>query len=294
MQDHEDARLLIIDSQVHVWGADTPQRKWPPPLHGLKPAPHRSVPISAEALLTDMKAAGVDRAVLVPPSWEGDRNDIVDDAVGKYPDRFRYAARLDVRDPSASDWIASWRPSKACLALQLTFQTPLFQEPLLDGTLDWLWPAAERAGLPLTIYLPNALMPVIDKIAQAHPALRIVINHFGLTGSRRDDDAFADFNHLLAASKRTNIAVKASCLPFYTTQAYPFQNLHDRIRSAYDAFGPERLIWGTDLSRLPCSYRQGVTLFTEELPWLSTVDKEWIMGRSITRWLDWPYEGEKI
>jgi predicted TIM-barrel fold metal-dependent hydrolase len=236
-----------------------------------------------------MKAAGVDRTVLVPPSWEGDRNDIVDEAVKKYSDRFRYAARLDVRDSSASGWIASWRPRTACLALQLTFQTPLFQEPLLDGTLDWLWPAAERAGLPLTIYLPNALMPVIDKIAQAHPALRIVINHFGLTGSKRDDDAFEGFSNLLAASKRNNIAVKASCLPFYSTQPYPFLNLHDHIRSAYDAFGPERLIWGTDLSRLPCSYRQGVTLFTEELPWLSSVDKEWIMGRSISKWLDWPY-----
>ncbi len=294
MQDREDAILLIVDSQVHVWGADTPERKWPPPAHGLKPAPHRKQPISAESLLKDMESAGVDRVVLVPPSWEGDRNDLVEDAARKYPDRFRYAARLDLQDSSAPDWIASWRPRTGSLALQLTFQTPLFQEPLLDGTLDWLWPAVERVGLPLTIYLPNALMPVIDRIAQAHPALRIVINHFGLTGSRRDEDAFADFNNLLALSKRTNVAVKASCLPFYTTQPYPFQNLHSHIRSAYDAFGPERLIWGTDLSRLPCSYRQGLTLFTEELPWLSSIDKEWIMGRAICKWLDWPYEGDQL
>jgi L-fuconolactonase len=279
--------LLIVDSQVHIWGADAPDRRWPPPAHGLKPTPHRQVPISAAALLQDMRSAGVDRAIVVPPSWEGERNDLVLDASRVHPDRFRFAARYDLADPSAPEWISAWRRQSGMLALQLTFQTPLFQKPLIDGEIDWLWAAAERAGLPLTIYLPNALMPVIDRVARAHPGLSIVINHFGLTGSRRDDDAFTDFANLLALGKCPNVAVKASCLPFYTTQPYPFRNLHDPIRKAYDAFGPKRLFWGTDLSRLPCSYRQGVTLFTEELPWLTPSDQEWIMGRGICEWLGW-------
>jgi L-fuconolactonase len=279
--------LLIVDSQAHIWGADAPDRRWPPPAHGLKPTPHREVPISAAALLQDMRSAGVDRAIVVPPSWEGERNDLVLDAAKTYPDRFRFAARYDLADPSAPEWISAWRRQSGMLALQLTFQTPLFQKPLVDGELEWLWAAAERAGLPLTIYLPNALMPVIDRIAAAHPGLSIVINHFGLAGSRRDDDAFSDFGNLLALSKHPTVAVKASCLPFYTTQPYPFQNLHAYIRKAYDAFGPKRLFWGTDLSRLPCSYRQGVTLFTEELPWLTPSDQEWIMGRGVCEWLGW-------
>jgi L-fuconolactonase len=40
-------------------------------------------------------------------------------------------------------------------------------------------------------------------------------------------------------------------------------------------------IWGTDLTRLPSSYRQAVTLFTEELDFLSDADQAWIMGRGI-------------
>lgn len=66
--------MLIIDFQVHIWGPDRPHRPWPPPAHGQKPAPHREVPISAEALLSDMAAAGVGRAILVPPSWEDAHN----------------------------------------------------------------------------------------------------------------------------------------------------------------------------------------------------------------------------
>lgn len=281
--------MLIVDSQVHIWAADAPNRRWPPPMHGLKPAPHRDPPITAEELFREMQTAGVDRVILVPPSWEGDRNDVVSEAARRHPDCFRYVARYDVLNASAKKWLASWKSQSGMLGLQLTFQTPLFQEPLVAGKLDWLWSAAEEATLPLTIYIPNALAPLIDAIAEKHPALPIVINHFGLAGAHRDEHAFSDFSNLIALARRANVSVKASCLPFYTTQKYPFQLLHPYIRRAYDAFGPQRLFWGTDLSRLPCSYRQGITLFTEELPWLSTEDKQWIMGRGICERFGWAY-----
>ena len=47
------------------------------------------------------------------------------------------------------------------------------------------------------------------------------------------------------------------------------------------------MFWGTDLSRLPCPYRQGITMFTEEIPWLTAEDKEWIMGRGVCEWVGW-------
>jgi hypothetical protein len=48
------------------------------------------------------------------------------------------------------------------------------------------------------------------------------------------------------------------------------------------------MFWGSDLTRLKCSYRQCVTMFTEEMPWLTTNDLELIMGRALCDWLDWP------
>lgn len=282
--------MKITDSQAHIWAAESPQRPWPQVNAAVRPAPHRAQPITAESLLQEMDAAGVDACIVVPPSWEGDRNDVALDAVRRHPQRLRFIGRLDLRAPDARDWVAAWRSMEGMLGLQLTFQAPLFQEPLLRGELDWLWPQAERAQLPLTIYIPNRLMPVIADVAQRHPALKIVINHFGLAGSARDEAAFADFAQLLALKRFPSLAVKASCLPFYTTQRYPFPLLHGYIRQAFDAFGPERLFWGTDLSRLPCSYREGVTLFTEQLPWLRGNDLELVMGRGIRQWLDWPEE----
>ncbi len=95
---------------------------------------------------------------------------------------------------------------------------------------------------------------------------------------------------MLALAKHQNIAAKASCLPYFTTDSYPYRRLHPYIRKVYDAFGPKRIFWGTDLSRLPCTYRQGITMFTEELAWLKPEDKEWIMGRGVCEWLGWNSE----
>jgi len=60
-----------------------------------------------------------------------------------------------------------------------------------------------------------------------------------------------------------------------------------RFRQMFDAFGPQRCFWGTDITRMPCSYRQCVTMFTEELPWLQGRDKELVMGQAVCDWLGW-------
>ena len=103
----------------------------------------------------------------------------------------------------------------------------------------------------------------------------------------KDEAAFANLPALLALAKYPNVAIKATGAPSYSSESYPFRNIQPYLRQIYDAFGPERMFWGTDITRMPCSWRQCVTMFTEELPWLSAKDKELIMGRALCTWLDW-------
>ena len=110
----------------------------------------------------------------------------------------------------------------------------------------------------------------------------------GLPQTTKDDAAFAHLPELLAMARRPNVAVKASALPSYSSEPYPYRNIHAHIRRVFDAFGPRRMFWGTDLTRLPCSYRQAVTFFTEELPWLTGEDLDLVMGRGLCAWLGWP------
>lgn len=53
----------------------------------------------------------------------------------------------------------------------------------------------------------------------------------------------------------------------------------------FDAYGPQRLFWDTDITRMPCSWRQCITLFTEDLPWFKGRDLELVMGRAVCDWL---------
>jgi predicted TIM-barrel fold metal-dependent hydrolase len=63
--------------------------------------------------------------------------------------------------------------------------------------------------------------------------------------------------------------------------------MHKYLRQIYDAFGPARMFWGTDITKMPCSWRQCVTMFTEELPWLPERDKRLVMGQAVCAWWGW-------
>jgi hypothetical protein len=185
--------MLIVDSQVHIWGADTPDRPWPP---GGAQRAQKPYPVTKDMLLAEMDTAGVSRVVIVPPSWEGDRNDLGLAAARLHPKRFAVMGRLAIERPESRALVAHWK-----------------KQPRRASRHRRAPPRAERC---------------------------------------------------------------------------PFRDLHAHIRRPVDAFGPRRTFWGTDLTRMPCSYRACVNLFTQELPWLEGDDLEWVMGRGVCEWLGWP------
>jgi predicted TIM-barrel fold metal-dependent hydrolase len=276
--------LLIADAQVHIWGADTPARPWPKSVF----VPHRPEPMSRDELLREMDAAGVTRAVIVPPAWEGDRNDLALEAARLYPQRLAVMGRLDLAAPAARTAIAGWRGG-GMLGLRTTFNFPAVQAPLTERRLDWFWQAAAAAQLPLMIYVPLALMPLIDEVATRHPQLKLVLDHMGLVGKTRGDAAFDELDQLLALARHPNVAVKPTTAPLYATDDWPYRSVHPYLRRVFDAFGPRRFFWGSDFTQILCSYADSVRMYMEELPWLNDADKEWVMGRGVCEWLGWPW-----
>lgn len=283
--------MFIIDSQVHIWELSRPGREWPA---GRFTPPWAMTPFSKEQLLAEMDKAGVDRAILVPPAFEGDRNELSLEAAAAHPDRFAVMGRLPLDDPKTRERLPIWKQNPGALGLRFTFFIPQQRQWLEDGTADWLWAAAEKAGVPLMVYpIPEAL-PKFHAIAERHPGLRLTIDHLAVGHEEwnRDDRAFQHIDLLIDLARHPNVAVKASGMPEYSTEPYPYRGLHKYLRRIVEAYGPTRVFWGTDLTRLPCTYRQAITMFTEEMPFLSADDLDWIMGRAICEWLDWPTPGK--
>jgi predicted TIM-barrel fold metal-dependent hydrolase len=248
---------------------------------------HLPEPLSAEKLLAWMGEAGVDAAVLVPPSLEGDRNDLTLEAAQRFPDRFAVMGRIALDRPNR-EALQTWKSQPGMLGVRLTFHRPDTRAALTDGTADWFWPAAEEFGIPVMVHAPERL-PVLAAIAERHPGLRVIVDHMGFARETMDDTALAAADRLIALARLSNVFVKVSALPCYSSAAYPFRNLDEPLRRIIQAFGPRRCFWGTDLSRMleHCSYRQSVTHFTQELDFLSSDDLQWIMGRGLAECLGW-------
>ena len=280
--------MKIVDSQVHVWYPSTPKRPWLAPSPEYKP--HRDrLGFVAEDLLAEMRAAGVDRAILVPPVWEGYNNDKVIEAARRYPDRFAVMGRLGLELPESRGKIATWKQQPGMLGVRLF--SPKSNTPgwLEDGNADWFWPAAEKAGVGVMVYASGNL-PSVKKVAERYPGLKLVIDHMAIPRNVKDDAAFAHIDGLCAFARFPNVAVKVGALPCYSTEPYPHPKLHQYVKRAYDAFGPKRLFWAADVTRLPCSYALAKTMITEEMKWFTIEDLEWIMGRGVCEWLGWPLE----
>jgi len=192
-----------------------------------------------------------------------------------------------VERPESRALIDGWTKQPGMLGLRFTFLQPHQQTWPTDGTIDWLWPAAERAGLPVALLAANFLSKV-GEVAERHPALKLIIDHLGRRSPAETGEAAWDnLPQMLALAKHPNIAIKATGAPSYSAGPYPFRDIHDKLKRIFDAFGPTRMLWGTDITRMPCSYRQCVTMFTEELPWLSGRAQELVMGRAVCDWLGW-------
>jgi predicted TIM-barrel fold metal-dependent hydrolase len=131
-------------------------------------------------------------------------------------------------------------------------------------------------------------MAAVGKIATRHPGLKVHIDHIGrwFGGSGiKDEAAYADLPDMLALARLSNVGVKLSGAPSTSSHAYPYKNIHGYLKQIVDAFGPDRCFWGTDITRMPIPYRQCVTMFTEELPWLKGRDLERVMGGAFVDWL---------
>jgi predicted TIM-barrel fold metal-dependent hydrolase len=277
--------MLIVDGQVHIWRADSPERPWPSEARGLE---HRELPLGAAELLGEMDRAGVTRAVLVPPSWEGDRNDLALQAAADHPDRFAVMGRLDIREADP-ERVLEWRAQRGMLGIRLTFHRAPHRGWLTDGTADWFWPAAEAARVPVMVYAPGQAEALGD-VATSYPYLPLIIDHLGLGPGVQEQGLGPAIAPVLDLADRPNVAVKVSALPCYVSDTYPFPILRPHVQLVVETFGASRCFWGSDLSRLPCPYGDWVRFVTEDESLLSGDDRALFMGRGLAQWLSWPME----
>lgn len=264
--------MLIVDSAIHLWVDAAPSPR------------HHPDRYSAEAALRDMIEAGVDAAVNVPPVWDLASNEYGLKTALAYPDRFATFGWIDFTHTGSRSTLESWRDIGMTGLRVIGAESSRLWWPD-DGALDWVWAVAEERGIHVSLAGP-ALVPRVSEIARRYPELKITIDHLGMVGLT-PEGRLIQSGDILSLASFPNVAVKLSGIPDYAGDAYPYRSMHGAVRALIDAYGSERLFWGTDITRLPCSWKQAVTMFTEHMDWIEPGDLEAIMGRSLCNWYGW-------
>ena len=270
--------MQIVDAQIHLWGAGLPSNQ-----------SHIQVTsFTADQAIRLMDEAGVDGAVIHPPSWDPNSDTLAFSAVKNYPNKFAIMGSLPLDEKVSRKKITNWKKD-GMLGLRYTILNDPERKWVANGTLDWLWASAEEANVPISLLATDSLV-VLGKIAERHPGLRLTIDHLGGRGgttSLKDDEAMVHMPKLLALAKFPNVAVKATGAPGYSKEPYPFPTMQKYLEQIYDTFGPERMFWGTDITKMPCSWTECINMFVEDAKWLNAADRKLVMGDAICNWWGW-------
>jgi L-fuconolactonase len=274
--------MAVIDSQVHVYEADTPARPWVQKITGPK---H----VTGEEQIAAMDALGIDGAIIVSTymTYRFDSS-YAEEVCARYPDRFALVKPVDPADPGVVEDMAQWAAKPGAVGVRMMLAFADITDPA-DPGLNRVLAEGARLGLPVNIFATRHLDEAYALIAR-NPSTLVVIDHVGLpqTYLRDNEDVWLDLPKVLKLAELPNVRIKLTGAGTMSQQSYPFDDLWERLLRIIDAYGTERCMWGTDWTRALkyLNYEEAVEYFRTS-PHLSDSDRAMLMGGATERTYGW-------
>jgi predicted TIM-barrel fold metal-dependent hydrolase len=244
-------------------------------------------------MLDAMDEASVDAALIVTSIAAGWDNGYGLEVAHRTPGRFRVVGRVDHLAPDVGETIERFAADPMAVALRTLLLDESYAEQARSGAYDSYLAAASRCGLPVCI-LGARCLDAIAALVDGHPDTRFVLDHFGVGGvvlgmvTRDELELAARVPLVLELAARDNVAVKLSGGPSLSEAPYPFTDLWPLLDRYLEAFGPDRLMWGSDWTRVHnASYREGVD-YLRESGQLTPDVADALFAGSLRQIFDWP------
>lgn len=293
--------MKITDCQIHDVG---PTWDW------LGESPEIQNRLMGELVLAYLDAVGVDRVVLfcggdfTQAAW----------IASQAPERVAFVPQIEAETPDLDAVIkaAAERHGAGQLGVRVQISWPMDGSEvrrLESGGWDPVFAACERHGVPVFILITEYLSMVPDILGK-FPKLKLIIDHIGMRQPPMDvtdDPPFLRLQELLDLARFPNVFVKLCGIPAMSKEPFPYRDTEQALRRIVDAFGAERLMWGSDATRFVgrvslYRFAHPLTLqdytgkhhyadalhYIRESPVLSAGEKQTILGEALARVLDWP------
>jgi L-fuconolactonase len=279
--DTDPDAVRVIDPHVHVWKND-PRYPWPKEL--ANPPREDALP---STLLGLMKAHGVEKTVIVHVIHYRWDCRYAGDTIKAHRDTFMGVCRVDPTAAGAADDLTRWVREYGFHGVRLS--------PAADRSGDWIndrdrmdriFGKAAELKIPLCVLCPAARLPDAGRVIERHKdGLDVCIDHMADCPPGQPDE----LKKLLALAAYPRVFVKVSHLWSLSREKYPYKDTHDQVKRLYDAFGPQRLMWGTDWPGVEayCGYARALALYRGELAFLTAADRRWILGGTALKL--WPF-----
>lgn len=271
-------KYRIIDPHVHIW---TLNPKYPWAKETANPPKNEA---SVEMLMDLMKSNDVERTVLVQYIGYRWDNSYVADTLKRFPGVFHGVSRVNPQDAAAPDHL-SRLAEQGFRGVRIS--------PGADASGDWirgplmppLWRLAEQLKQPMVILTAITRMPDLQPLIDRHPDLTVVIDHMGDCPV----DQPKELDKLIALARYARVFVKVSHSWSLSKQEYPWADTFEHVKRLHAAFGPQRLMWGTDwpVCLTHGSYAKSLTVARDEMKFLNDDDRSWILSKTIER--IWPF-----
>ena len=242
-----------------------------------------------EVLLDEMSRNGVDKAVLTQFFGVYDNSYLVE-CMNLFPGRFSVIGLVDVSDPDALNHLEILHQQGVeGVRFNSTMRSP-------GGDPIAAWRKAADLGMIASVMgsVESYAAAEFGNIVKELPNLKVLIEHLGGVGANwgpgRSNQSvpYDTYRSVLDLAKYPHTYMKIPGLGEFCTRSLPFQppnpfdEVHSLIAMAVDAFGADRLMWGSDFPPVANreGYRNALTLPRERLEARSQQEVEWVFGKT--------------
>ncbi len=266
--------MNYIDSHVHVWTDNFDHYPLAPGVGVEGMEIRRFLP---EHILAHAEPSGVTRDVLVQMSYYQTDNRYMLDVIRAAPQTFSGIAIVDSSSAALDRQMKSLK-SQGVRGFRIVILDKSAATRLADGHFNRMFRNAAQQELAVCPLINPDFLPQLSAACKRHPETRVCIDHLGRIGAVGPipDKEVAN---LCALAKYPKVRVKVSAFYALGKKRAPHLDLASFIRQVYDAFGPKRLMWGSDcpFQILNEPYEDSIALVRDRLDFLSSEDREWIL-----------------
>ena len=270
---------MIVDTHVHVWEIDPPKYPIGPTSPNWNSYPDE--PGTADELLAEMDAHGVDWTVLVQTSWSTWDNGYIADSVERFPHRFIGHGLIDPQDPNNAEQVRYWITERGLVGFRFHPMYYPDEKILLTRQNEAMWEEIASLDAVIQFHLRAEFADQVAAIADRHPSLKLILDHMGYPQVDADG---GEFQPIVDLARHENICLKLSDVAGRSSHDFPYIDVHPFIKRLVGAFGAERMVWGTGYPghhRLKHGWPtldQELRLVREGLPFLNDAQRERILG----------------